>query len=38
MKKEQVNDKEVISGMANKIYNNFGTKLKHYEEIKMTGY
>jgi hypothetical protein len=32
MKKEQVNDKEVIRGMANKIYNNFVTKLKHYKK------
>ncbi len=32
MKKKQVNDKEVISGMANKIYNNFVTELKHYKK------
>jgi len=32
MKKKQVNDKEMISGMPNKIYNNFVTKLKHYKK------
>jgi hypothetical protein len=38
MKNKQVNDKELISGMANKTYNNFGTKLKRYKKVKTMGY